>query len=51
MPYWMGSFPNPPDKKVPFRLIALVAPSIWSEDDMGLDVNLKVSKLFIKESN
>ena len=32
----------------PFRLIALVAPSIWSEDDMGLDVNFKGKQAFYK---
>jgi gentisate 1,2-dioxygenase len=31
-----------------FRLIALVAPSIWSEDDMGLDVNYCGEQAFYK---
>ena len=48
MPYWMGNFPNPPGKKVSFRLIALVAPSIWSGDDMCLDVNFKGKQAFYK---
>jgi len=31
-----------------FRLLALVAPSIWSEDDMGLDVNYGKKQAFYK---
>ncbi len=31
-----------------FRLLALVAPSIWSEDDMGLDVNYSGKQAFYK---
>jgi len=32
----------------PFRLLALVAPRIWSEEDMGLDVNFKGRQAFYK---
>jgi gentisate 1,2-dioxygenase len=33
---------------VNFRLLAIVAPSIWSEDDMGLDVNFDGKPAFFK---
>ena len=33
---------------IPFRLVALVAPHIWSEDDMGLDVEFKGKQAFYK---
>jgi oxalate decarboxylase/phosphoglucose isomerase-like protein (cupin superfamily) len=32
----------------PFRLLALVAPHIWSEEDQGLDVNFKGERAFYK---
>ena len=33
---------------VNFRVIAIVAPSIWSEDDMGLEVNFTGESAFYK---
>ncbi|MBM3705751.1 MAG: cupin domain-containing protein [Actinobacteria bacterium] len=33
---------------IPFRLIALVVPFIWSADDMGLDVNYRGNYAFYK---
>jgi oxalate decarboxylase/phosphoglucose isomerase-like protein (cupin superfamily) len=32
----------------PFRLLALVAPHIWSEEDQGLDVNFRGKQAFYK---